>query len=236
VGERDDSNEILEAGFEVQLTTSGNLLSSGSNTNNDALTPTLVASLESSTHNTNVTSAVKGVVTATIRHLNQVLLNSLTLELGRVDEVGSTELASPSLLTIVNINGNDHTSLVLDSTLHNGQTDAANTEDSHVGTLLDLGGLDGGTVTGGDTTAQQTGAVGGDLGGHSDDGNIGDNGVLGEGGCTHEVEEVLAASLEAGGAIGHDTATLGGANLAAEVGLARLAELALTALGGAILW
>jgi hypothetical protein len=49
------------------------------------------------------------------------------------------------------------------------------------------------------------------------------------------VEDVLAAGLEAGGAVGHDTLTLGGADLAAEVGLAGLAELALTAFGGTIL-
>lgn len=214
-------------------TPSGNLLASSCNTNDNALAPTLVASLEGSTHNTNVTGTVKGVVAATIRHLNQVLLDSLALELGRVDKVGGTELASPCLLAIIHIDGNDHACLVLDSTLHDRQTDTAHTKDSHVGALLDLGGLDGGTVARGDTTAQQTGAVGGDLGGHRDDGDVGDNGVLGEGRGTHEVKDVLAAGLEARGTVGHDTAALGGTDLAAEVGLARLAELALTAFGGA---
>jgi hypothetical protein len=46
------------------------------------------------------------------------------------------------------------------------------------------------------------------------------------------VEEVLAAGLEARGAVGHHTATLGGADLSAQVGLARLAELAFPAFGG----
>jgi len=44
------------------------------------------------------------------------------------------------------------------------------------------------------------------------------------------VQDVLAASPEARCAIGHDTLALGGADLAAQVGLARLAELALAAL------
>jgi hypothetical protein len=57
---------------------------------------------------------------------------------------------------------------------------------------------------------------------------------LGEGRSTHEVQDVLAAGLEAGGAVGHDTSSLGSTDLAAEVGLAGLAELAFTALGGAI--
>lgn len=47
------------------------------------------------------------------------------------------------------------------------------------------------------------------------------------------MKDVLAAGLEASGTVGHDTAALGSADLAAEVGLARLAELALTAFGGA---
>jgi hypothetical protein len=43
------------------------------------------------------------------------------------------------------------------------------------------------------------------------------------------VEEVLALALEARGAVGHNALTLSCADLAAQVGLARLAELALLA-------
>ena len=48
------------------------------------------------------------------------------------------------------------------------------------------------------------------------------------------MQEVLALALEARGAVWHHTLTLGGTNLAAEVGLARLAELALFAFGCAV--
>lgn len=47
------------------------------------------------------------------------------------------------------------------------------------------------------------------------------------------MEEVFALAAEARGAVGHDTLSLCGADLAAEVGLAGLAELALFAFGGA---
>lgn len=208
-------------------------MTGSSNTNDDALTPALVAGLEGRAHDTDVASAVKGVVAATVGHLDQVLLDGLARELGGVDKVGGTELASPGLLAVIDINGDDLARLVLDRTLHHGQTDTASTEDSDVGALLDLGGHHSGTVAGGDTAAQQTGSVGGDLGSHSHDRDVGNNGVLGEGRGTHEVQDVLAAGLEARGAVGHDTLTLGGTDLAAEVGLARLAELALTAFGGA---
>lgn len=208
-------------------------MTSGSNTDDDALTPTLVAGLQGSAHDTDVASAVEGVVAAAVGHLDQVLLDGLAGELGGVDKVGGTELASPGLLAVVDIHGDDLARLVLDRTLHDGQTDAASTEDSDIGALLNLGGHNSGTVTSGDTAAQQAGSVSGDLGSHRNDRDVGNNGVLGEGGGTHEVEDVLAAGLEAGGAVGHDTLTLGSTDLAAEVGLARLAELALTALGGA---
>ena len=47
------------------------------------------------------------------------------------------------------------------------------------------------------------------------------------------MEEILALALETRGSVRHDTLALGGSDLATEVGLARLAELALLALGGA---
>jgi len=216
-----------------QLTPSGDLLARSGHTNDDALTPTLVTSLQRGAHDTDITSAVKGIITTTVGHLDQVLLDGLAGELGGVDKVGGTELTSPTLLVVVDIDGDDHAGLVLDSTLHDGQTDTAGTKDGHVGALLHLRGHHGSTVAGGDTAAEQAGPVGGDLGGDSDDRDVGNNGVLGEGGGTHEVQDVLAAGLEARGAVGHHTLTLGSADLAAQVGLARLAELALTALRSA---
>lgn len=192
-----------------------------------------MAGLEGSAHDTNVTSAVEGVITAAISHLNKVLLDGLSGELGGVNEVGSAELASPGLFTVVDIDGNNHTGLVLDGTLHNGQTDTADTEDSDVGALLDLGSHDSSTVTGGDTATEQTRSIGRDLRSNRDDRDIGNDGILCEGGGTHEVQEVLSAGLEAGGTIGHNTLTLGSTDLTTEVSLARLAELAFTAFGSA---
>lgn len=193
-----------------------------------------MAGLQGSTHDTDVTGAVKGVVAATVGHLDQVLLDGLARKLGGVNKVSGAELAGPGLLAVVDIDGNDLAGLVLDSTLQDGETNTADTEDSDVGSLLNLGSDNRGTVSGGDTAAEQTGAVGGDLGGDSHDGDVGDNGVLGEGGGTHEVKEVLATGTEAGGAVRHDTLTLCSTDLTAEVGLAGLAELALAALGGAV--
>lgn len=216
-----------------ELTPSGDLLTSSSNTDDNALTPALVAGLESSAHDPDVTSTVEGIITATISHLNQVLLNGLAGELSGVNEVGSAELASPGLFSIIDINSNDHTGLVLDRTLHNRQTNTADTEDSDIAALLDLGSHDSSTVTGGDTAAEQTGPISRDLRSDRDDRDIGHDGVLGEGGGAHEVQEVLAAGLETGGTIRHNTLTLGSTDFTTEVRLARLAELALAAFRGA---
>lgn len=217
-----------------KLTSCGNLLSSGGNTDDDTLTPTLVASLESGSHDVHVTSAVEGVVAATISHLNKLLLDGLVLELHGVDEVGSTELLGPLLLAVVDIDDNDLGRAVLDATLNDRKTDATSTEDGNVGTLLDTslaGSDDSSTISGGDTTAEQAGAIHGGLVGDLDDRDVGNDSVLRESRSAHEVEEVLALALEARGSVRHDTLALGGSDLATEVGLARLAELALLALG-----
>jgi len=195
-----------------------------------------VASLESRSHDVDVTSAVKGVVTATISHLNELLLDGLVLEFHGVNEVSSTELLGPLLLAVVDIDDNDLGRAVLDTALDDRKTDTAGTEDSDVGALLNTtlaSGDDSGTVTSGDTAAEQAGAVHGGLVGDLDDRDVGNDSVLGEGRSTHEVEEILALALEARGSVRHDTLALSGSDLATEVGLARLAELALLALGGA---
>ena len=183
-----------------------------------------------------VTGAVEGVVAATVGHLDELLLDALAVELGGVHEVGSAKLLGPGLLGVVDVDNDDLSGAVLDSTLDDGETDTAGTEHGDVGARLDTtlaGSDDGSTVSSGDTAAEQAGAVHGGLVGKGNDGDVGDDGVLGEGRGSHEVEEILALALEARGAVRHDTLSLGGSDLAAEVGLAGLAELALAALGGA---
>lgn len=198
-----------------------------------------MAGLKRAAHDVYVTSAVESVVKTTVGHVHQPGLDGLTvLEiLGRVDEVGGTELRRPLLLRVVHINNDDLAGAVLDCTLDDTETDAASTEDGDGGALLDTAlasGDDRGTVTGGDTAAKQASAVHRSLLGDGNDGDVGDNGVLRESRAAHEVQEVLALALEASGAVRHDTLALSSTNGAAKVGLARLAELAFLALGGAV--
>ena len=202
-------------------------------TNDDTLAPTLVAGLESSAHDVDVASAVESVVTTAVGQLDKLVNDSLVAELSGVNEVGRAKLASPLLLGGVHVDDDDLARLVHDGALDDGQTDTAGTEDRNAGSLLDLGGYPRRTVSGGDTAAEQTGAVHRCVLLHGNDGDVGDDGVLGEGGGAHEVENVLALALEAGRAVWHHALALGGSDLAAEIGLSGLAELALLAFGGA---
>jgi hypothetical protein len=77
-----------------------------------------VASLQSGTHNADVTCAVESVITTTIGHLNQLILDSLVAELGWVDEVSGAKLLRPLLLAVVDINDDNLASLSLNSTLN----------------------------------------------------------------------------------------------------------------------
>lgn len=174
-----------------KLTSGANLLASSSNSDDDALTPALVTSLECASHDVHVTSAIKGVVTTTVGHLNQLLLNGLTvLEILGVHKVGSAKLVSPVLLGVVDVNDDDFAGAVLDTSLNDGETNTASAKDGNVGTLLHTtlaGSNDSCAVTSGDAAAEQAGAVHRGLVGDWNDGDVGDNGVLREGGGAHEV-------------------------------------------------
>ena len=117
--------------------------------------------------------------------------------------------------------------------MDDGQAHAASAEDGNSGVLFHGGGYHGRAVAGGDAAAQEAGAVHGGLWGDGHDGDVGDDGVLREGRGAHEVQEVLAPTFEARGTVRHYAFALGGADLAAEVGLAGFAEFAVAAFGGA---
>src|SRR3954465_8486574 len=91
----------------MPLTSCGDLLPSSRNSNNDTLPPTLVASFESCSHDTNVSSTVECVVAPTICHFNQFLLNGLILELRRIDKIRSTELFCPLFFIGIHVHYDD---------------------------------------------------------------------------------------------------------------------------------
>lgn len=211
-------------------------MTGGRNADDNTLTPTLMARLESGPHDADVARAVEGIVAPAIGHLDQVLLNGPVDQLGRVDKVRGAELAAPRLLAVVDVDDDDLGGLVPHGALDHREPDAAGAEHGDAGALfyaVHAGRYGCGAVAGRDTAAQEARAVHRRGVWHGHDGDVGDDGVLGERGCAHEVQQILSAGSKAGGAVGHNAAALGGPDLSAEVGLSGLAELAFLALRGA---
>lgn len=192
-----------------------------------------MAGFKSRAHNTDVTSAVECVIASTVCHLDELIDNGLAFrKLGGVDEVGSAELVRPLLLGRVDIDDDNLAGLLGDGALDDAETDASSAEDGNVAALLYVCRYPGGAIASCDAASEEAGAVHGGfrLDGH--DGDVGHDCVLAEGGSAHEVQDILASGAETAGTVGHQTLALCRTDLAAEVGLARLAELALLALWG----
>ena len=215
----------------VILTAGANLLAGCCDSDDDALAPALVAGLERRPHHAHVARAVEGVVAASICHLDQVLLDALAAKLGRVHEVGRAEFLAPGLLAIVDIHDYNLPGAVLDRALDDGEADAAGAKDCDVGALFYIRGHHCSPIAGGDTAAEQARTVHWRFGSDGYNGNIGDDGILGEGRGAHEVKQLFALVLEPRCSVGHDALALCSSDLAAKVRLAGLAELAFAAFG-----
>src|SRR5690554_4252890 len=217
------------AGDQLERTGADFLTGTG-NTDNGRLAPTLVTALQRCAHQVYITYALEGVVHTAVGHLDDHFLNRLVMVLG-VDKFGSTQLAGLVELVGVDVDSDDAFGTGHFRTDDRRQTDTTQTKDGDTGTRLDLGGIEYGTDSRGDTAAQQTdffqGGFGLDLGQR----HFRQYRVLRESRTTHVVVDRLALVGETAGAIGHQTFTLGFAHRAAQVGLAGFAEFALTALG-----
>ncbi|KAH3686697.1 hypothetical protein WICPIJ_002341 [Wickerhamomyces pijperi] len=124
----------------------GNFLTSGSDTDDDGLTPTLMAGFQGLSHDGDVTGTVESEVQPTVGHLDQMLNNGLTFwQLGWVDEISGANLVGPFLLVVVDVNDDDLGGLSGNSTLHDGQTDDTRTEHSNSVAFLHIGSVDSGT-------------------------------------------------------------------------------------------
>ena len=99
------------------LTASADLLAGCCDTDDDALSPALVAGFECGPHHTDVARAVEGVVAASVRHLNEVLLDAFVAQLGRVDEVGRAELLAPGFLAVIDVHDYDFSGAILHGAL-----------------------------------------------------------------------------------------------------------------------
>lgn len=88
--------------------TSGDLLTSGRNTDDRANTPPFVASLQRRAHDMHIACAVERVVQTAISDLDEMVLDALALgELSRVDELVRAELLRPGFLAWIRVDRDD---------------------------------------------------------------------------------------------------------------------------------
>jgi hypothetical protein len=149
-------------------------LAGGSDTDDDTLTPSLMAGFKGRTHDAYIASAVKGIVEATVGEVDQVLLDRF-IDLGGIDKIGRTEFPGPFFLPVVGVYRDNPGGAAGDTALDYTETDTAGTEDRGGSAFLNLGGLGRGTVTGGNTTSEETGFLERCGGVDSDNGDIGDD-------------------------------------------------------------
>ncbi|MNG95414.1 hypothetical protein D3C79_544500 [compost metagenome] len=211
--------------------TGSDFLTGASHADDDRLTPTLVAALQGRAHQVDVADALEREVHTAIGEVDDHFLDR-TVVVFRVDAVGGTQLASNLELGRVDVDGDDPRCLGLDCADDRRQANAAQAENGHGVTGLDLGGVEHGTDTGGHAATEQADLLQRrfllDLG----HGDFRQHGVFGKRRGAHVVEQLLTFVGEARGAVRHQALALGGANGLAQVGLAGTAELALAALWG----
>jgi hypothetical protein len=184
-----------------------------------------------------IACAVESVITPTIRHLDELFLNTLALrQLHRIDEISSSEFLTPFFFRVVDINHNDLARFIIDASLNDAETNAASTKDGNIGSLINAssrsGRDDSSAVASCDAASQETRPIHGRLVGDGNDGYVSNNSILAEGARAHEMQQILALALESRCPVGHHALALRSAYLSAQVRLARLAELAFAAFGG----
>mmetsp|Transcript_24028 Transcript_24028/g.61353 ORF Transcript_24028/g.61353 Transcript_24028/m.61353 type:complete len:362 (+) Transcript_24028:330-1415(+) len=213
---------------------SGDLLAGSGDSDDGHVTPAAVCGLERLTHDLGVACAVEGVVPteASRAHAHQRLLEWLLRMIFRVDALCAPELLGNLELLWIHVDSDDGVGTDGLCSLDDGEADGSEAKDGHRREGLHLGGVPNRAKTGRDAAAKKTRLLrvhhGVDLG----DGDLGEDGVLGEGRAAHEVPDGTAVLLqrEARRAVGHHALSLRAADLRAEVSLWRHTEDTITSL------
>lgn len=208
-----------------------NLLARAGHANHHRLAPAPVRAFQRGAHHLGVANALKAVVNAPRRHLDNDLLDRL-VKVFRVDAIGGTKSARQIEFSGVGVDGDDATGLGQLGTLNHRQANAAQAKHRHAVAFLHFGSVFDRAQPGGHAAAQQADLLGVGIGVDFGQRNGSDYGVFAEGAAAHVVKNWLALVRKARGAIGHQAFALRGAHGDAQVGFARLAEQALAAFGG----
>src|SRR5690606_35691963 len=198
------------------------------NADDEALAPALVRALQRLAHDLDVADALEAVVD-TASHLHDGVDD--VFHFLRVDEVGHAELAAQGFALRIEVDADDAAGSRHARPLDDVQSDAAEAEHRHGGTILDLGLEDHRTNASSHATADVADLVEGSVLTHLGERDLRKYRVVREGGAAHVVQDGLAVQREAAGAIGHQALALGGAHFLAQVGARVQAVFAFPALG-----
>ena len=191
----------------------------GRNADDDALAPSFVAAFQGLSHRRGVADAFKRVVCSAFRERDEVSYEVVAfVELFRIDEVRHAELLAERLSSWVRIDADDHRGTYESCALDDIEPDAAQSEDDDASTWLDLGGIDDGSDSCCNAATDVADLVEGRVLADFGEGDLRHDGVFGEGGSSHVVEELFAVEREAGGSVGHDAFSLSCSDGLAEVG------------------
>mmetsp|Transcript_4649 Transcript_4649/g.11484 ORF Transcript_4649/g.11484 Transcript_4649/m.11484 type:complete len:507 (+) Transcript_4649:107-1627(+) len=203
----------------------GEHLPRGSDAYDTRLAPAAVRTLERRTHHIHVPRAVERVVHAPLGHAHDNLLDGSAAVVKGADAVSAPELPGDGELVLVEVDADDARRPRHLRRLHHGEAHRAKPKDRDAGPRLHLARVPHRAQAGGHPAAKETRLIQGHARVNFRRGNLGDDGVLGERGTAHEVEDGLAVqSGEARGAVGHHPGALGGADGRAQVRLGRGAE------------
>jgi hypothetical protein len=186
-----------------------------------------MGALQSLPHQLGVADAFKAVVRAAFGKLNNRVDD--TWRRRSVDEVRHAEPARHTLAGRIDVDTDDLIGAHHPRTLDDVEADTAETENPDVRACFNLRSEEHRADAGRDAAADVANGLEGRVLAHLGDCDLGHDDVLGESRRTHVVEDGLSANREAAGAVGHQSLALGCADLLAEVGLLRQAELALVA-------
>lgn len=207
----------------------GDLLPSSRNPDDDTFSPAFVACLQSCSHDLNISDALKGVVHASVCHLNQHLLDGLVVLFG-VHTIGGSKLLGFVKLSGVDVHTYDPGRSSSLTAHDNSQTNSPQTEHSARGARLNLSGVESSSVTGGNAASEQTHFIQRRLVVDLGQRDVSHHGILREGAGAHEVKDLFSLTSEPGGLVRHQALALGHPNFLAKVGLGIFAEFAFLAL------
>jgi hypothetical protein len=173
--------------------------------------------------------ALEGVVDPAVGQVDDGLHD--VVDLGRIQRVGRPELPGELELRRIGVDGDDALGTRYGGALDDGEADATHAEDRDARTRLDLRGIEHRADAGRDRAAEQAHLVQRCVRADPGQGDLGQDGVLGERRRSHVVVDAASPVRDPARSIGHEPLALLLAQGDAQVRLAGEAEPALAAFG-----